>query len=64
MVSVCTIIARNYLAHARVLAESFFAHHPGGDFAVLLIDDENGLRVAFGSPFCPEFHSYPLRRFD
>jgi glycosyltransferase involved in cell wall biosynthesis/SAM-dependent methyltransferase len=34
----CTIIARNYVAHARVLAESFFEHHPDGDFSVLVID--------------------------
>ena len=40
MVSACTIVARNYLAHARVLADSFFAHHPDGNFTVLLIDDE------------------------
>jgi glycosyltransferase involved in cell wall biosynthesis len=52
MVSACTIIARNYLAHARVLAESFFAHHPDGRFTVLLIDDEkrelDASREAFG----------------
>src|SRR5262245_36131306 len=40
MASACTIVARNYLAHARVLADSFFAHHPGSDFSALLIDDE------------------------
>jgi glycosyltransferase involved in cell wall biosynthesis/2-polyprenyl-3-methyl-5-hydroxy-6-metoxy-1,4-benzoquinol methylase len=40
MVNACTIIARNYLVHARVLARSFFAHHPDGRFTVLLIDDE------------------------
>jgi glycosyltransferase involved in cell wall biosynthesis/2-polyprenyl-3-methyl-5-hydroxy-6-metoxy-1,4-benzoquinol methylase len=39
-VGACTIIARNYLAHARVLAESFFQHHPRGRFAVLIVDDE------------------------
>jgi glycosyltransferase involved in cell wall biosynthesis/2-polyprenyl-3-methyl-5-hydroxy-6-metoxy-1,4-benzoquinol methylase len=39
----CTICARNYLAYARVLAESFHAHHPDGTFVVLLIDDEEGL---------------------
>src|SRR4051794_245256 len=36
----CTICACNYLAYARVLAESFYAHHPNGIFVVLLIDDE------------------------
>ena len=38
----CTIIAWNYLAHARVLAKSFRAHHPGGRFSVLLLDDREG----------------------
>ena len=41
MVRACTIIARNYMAHARVLAQSFFEQHPNGTFTVLLIDDEN-----------------------
>jgi 2-polyprenyl-3-methyl-5-hydroxy-6-metoxy-1,4-benzoquinol methylase len=40
VVNACTIIARNYLAHARVLVDSFFAHHPDGAFTLLLIDDE------------------------
>ena len=35
---ITTIIARNYLAHARVLARSFLAHHPDGRVVVLLID--------------------------
>jgi glycosyltransferase involved in cell wall biosynthesis len=35
----CTIIARNYLSYARVLAESFLRHHPGGTFSVLILDD-------------------------
>ena len=34
----CTIIARNYLAQARVLAETFREHHPDGRFFVLVID--------------------------
>jgi glycosyltransferase involved in cell wall biosynthesis len=38
-VNACTIIARNYLPHARVLAESFREHHPSGTFTVLVIDD-------------------------
>jgi glycosyltransferase involved in cell wall biosynthesis/2-polyprenyl-3-methyl-5-hydroxy-6-metoxy-1,4-benzoquinol methylase len=38
----CTICACNYVAYARVLAESYYAHHPGGTFVVLLIDDEQG----------------------
>ena len=40
MVSACTIVARNYLSHARILTTSFFAHHPGGAFTTLIIDDE------------------------
>ena len=38
----CTIIAKNYLAHARVLAESFAQHHPDGRFFVLIIDEIDG----------------------
>ncbi len=38
--SACTIIAGNYLPFARVLADSFLAHHPGASLTVLLIDDE------------------------
>jgi glycosyltransferase involved in cell wall biosynthesis len=34
----CTIIARNYLAQARVLAKSFRDHHPDGSFTVLIVD--------------------------
>lgn len=33
-----TIVARNYLAQARVLSSSFLAHHPGAEFVTLLID--------------------------
>ena len=35
----CTIIAKNYVAQARVLARSFAEHHPGGRFWTLIIDD-------------------------
>ncbi len=38
----CTIIAKNYVAHARVLAESFKRIHPDGAFHVLVIDDFAG----------------------
>jgi len=38
----CTIIARNYIAHARVLAESIAAHHPGEKLAVLVVDAHAG----------------------
>lgn len=40
MLNACTIIACNYLPFVRVLAESFFVHHPDGRFTVLLVDDE------------------------
>jgi hypothetical protein len=42
----CTIIAGNYVAAARVLAESFFAHHPDGSFTVLVVDDEQREMIA------------------
>jgi hypothetical protein len=35
----CTIVARNYLPQARVLARSFQKHHPGVPFTILIIDD-------------------------
>jgi glycosyltransferase involved in cell wall biosynthesis len=37
-VDALTIVARNYLAPARVLTESFLAHHPNGQFFVVIID--------------------------
>jgi glycosyltransferase involved in cell wall biosynthesis/SAM-dependent methyltransferase len=47
----CTIIAWNYLAHARVLARSFRAHHPGGTFSVLLLDDPASEFAGAGEDF-------------
>jgi glycosyltransferase involved in cell wall biosynthesis/SAM-dependent methyltransferase len=41
-VNICTIIARNYVAHARVLAQSFNEIHPDGTCSVLVIDDPTG----------------------
>ena len=35
---ICTIVAKNYLAQARCLTESFLAHHPDGRVFVLLVD--------------------------
>lgn len=40
--NICTIIAKNYLAHARVLAESFQRNHPDGRCFVLVIDETEG----------------------
>jgi hypothetical protein len=41
-VQACTIIAKNYVAQARVLARSFLEHHPDGRFWVLIIDEHVG----------------------
>ena len=35
----CTIVARNYLAQARVLSRTFLAQHPGARMLVLVMDD-------------------------
>jgi hypothetical protein len=48
---VCTIIAKNYVAHARVLARSFARHHPDGRFWTLIIDDFGGYVDAANEPF-------------
>ncbi len=37
--SICTIISKNYLAHARVLAKTFLHHHLNGQVFVLLVDE-------------------------
>jgi glycosyltransferase involved in cell wall biosynthesis len=48
---ITTIIARNYLAHARVLAESFTSANPGGECSVLVIDDRDRELQGAGEPF-------------
>src|SRR5438270_401368 len=40
--TICTIIAKNYLAHARVLCSSFLEHHPNGKCYVLVVDEWRG----------------------
>lgn len=50
-VNVCTIIARNYVAHARVLANSFREIHPDGTCTVLVIDDPSGFIDPAEEPF-------------
>jgi glycosyltransferase involved in cell wall biosynthesis len=40
--TICTIIAKNYLAAARCLSDSFLKHHPDGQVFVLVIDDFAG----------------------
>ncbi len=49
----CTIIAKNYLPYARVLAESFAENHPGEKFTVLILDASDDLEESFEivSPF-------------
>jgi hypothetical protein len=37
-VAACTIIARNYLAQARVLIDSYLAHAPGARFYLFVVD--------------------------
>lgn len=51
MSTACTIVARNYLALARVLARTFVQHHPGSQFHVLLLDDVDHTVEAAGEPF-------------
>ena len=48
---VCTIVARNYLAAARVLARSFAAYNPGGTCWTLVIDDVDEELSDDGEPF-------------
>jgi glycosyltransferase involved in cell wall biosynthesis len=40
--SICTIVSKNYLAHARCLVDSFLDHHPQGRAFVLLVDRPEG----------------------
>jgi hypothetical protein len=48
---VCTIVARNYLGAARVLARSFGLHNPGGTCWTLVIDDIDGEADGSVEPF-------------
>ncbi|HWX74609.1 MAG TPA: hypothetical protein VNZ05_04835, partial [Solirubrobacteraceae bacterium] len=48
---ICTIIAKNYVAAARVLAESFLKHNPGGTCSVLVIDSSEGFIDPASEPF-------------
>jgi 2-polyprenyl-3-methyl-5-hydroxy-6-metoxy-1,4-benzoquinol methylase/glycosyltransferase involved in cell wall biosynthesis len=49
--NICTIIAKNYVAHARVLAESFKEHHPEGTCYVLVIDEVEDYIDPASEPF-------------
>jgi glycosyltransferase involved in cell wall biosynthesis/SAM-dependent methyltransferase len=48
---VCTVIARNYLAAARVLALSLREHHPESRLHVLVIDSPEGFFDPAAEPF-------------
>jgi glycosyltransferase involved in cell wall biosynthesis len=50
-VDICTIIAKNYVAYARVLARSFREHHPDARCFALVIDDAAGYLDAAEEPF-------------
>ena len=49
--NVCTIVAKNYLAHARVLARSLSAQHPDSQLTVLVLDDLEGYADPAQEPY-------------
>ncbi len=53
----CTVIAKNYLPMARVLAESWHEFHPGCPIFVLLLDSPQGFFAADAEVFQPVFVS-------
>ena len=65
-VALGTIVAKNYLAHARVLAESLRVHHPELRLSVLLADEVEGCFDPAREPFrlvhLPELPIPGLRR--
>lgn len=54
---ICTIIAKNYLAQARCLTESFLKHHPDSEVFVLVIDE-------FDEYFDPSEECFATVRLD
>jgi glycosyltransferase involved in cell wall biosynthesis len=50
-VSACTVVSKNHLAYARVLAESFVRHHPAARVFVLLVDRADGYIASQPEPF-------------
>src|ERR687886_725341 len=48
---VCTIVAKNYLSYARVLARSFAEHRPSDRCWVLVIDEVEGYLAPESEPF-------------
>ena len=58
----CTIVSPNYLAYARVLAQSYLAQHPGQRFFVLLVADLHDPAPFLGGGFEPVMlHEIGLR---
>jgi glycosyltransferase involved in cell wall biosynthesis/SAM-dependent methyltransferase len=64
-VNVCTIVAKNYLAHARVLGLSLREQHPESRLSVLVLDDVDGFVDPDAEPYrlltpadidCEPFH--------
>jgi len=49
--AVATVVAKNYLSFARVLAQSFLRHHPDIPFFVLLSDEVDGYFDPGAEPF-------------
>ncbi len=47
----CSIVARNYLPQARVLASSWLRYHPGAPLELLVLDDTDGTVEDEGEPF-------------
>jgi len=47
----CTVVARNYLAYARVLAQSLHDVYGDADISVLVLDDEDGFVDEAREPF-------------
>ena len=56
-ITICTIISKNYLAHARVLTESFLKNNPNGKVYVLLVD-------TIDKKFDPEKEKFTLVEID
>jgi hypothetical protein len=50
-VVVCTVVAKSYLSHARVLARSLKQHHPEIPFVTLLADEIDGYFHPAFEPF-------------
>ena len=51
LVNLCTIIAKNYVAQARILAASFRRHHRDGRCFVLIVDEVDGYVDPAAEPF-------------